>query len=294
MIKGEDRESQGSLGKPRRIQCVTFGCYGTLIDRDSGLTQAIGAIPGLNDDPDKVKTIVRRREEIEKALLVIALDLPEEDSPAELHETLPYRPYREILAESIQAACREAGIDVSPAGAATAAATMSDWEPFADTRAALEEIRERFKIGILSNVENDVIEETIRKIGVPFDLVVTAENVESYKPSPDHWFAAMHEMALEEDEILHLAASPFHDLQTATLLGIPCGYINRIGGPLVTEAKPLFMVPDIPLAAKRLKSFPASSAVGRETVEKHEKTHERMGKPKRPPQGGSKRSGPRR
>lgn len=280
MTKDPGHEPKGPPRLPRRVRCVTFDCYGTLIDWESGITRALLAIPALGRDPERVRKIVVRREEIERGLLVSAPDLPEEDSPAERFESPSYRPYRDILAESIGLACGEQGIDVSAGEASIAAATMPDWPPFEDTRAALEAIRERFAIGILSNVEDEVIEATIARIGVPFDLVVTAEKVQSYKPSPDHWYAAMHEMTLDEDEILHLAASPFHDLETATLLGIPCGYVNRGGLPLLPEAKPLFTVPDLAGAARRLRSMPSPPASGR-----GEDGRGRPGSPHRPHRG---------
>jgi 2-haloalkanoic acid dehalogenase type II len=239
----------------RKIRCVTFDCYGTLIDWEQGITRALLAIPKLAGRRELVKQLVANREEIEKTLLVSAPDLPSEDSPDERYESLDYRPYREILAESILLTCDVEGIELDPAEAQSAAATMSEWEPFADTREALEEIRSRFPVAILSNVEDEVIASAIRKLGIPFDLVITAQKVESYKPSPDHWYAAMHELEADEEELFHLAASPFHDLETATLLGIPCGYVNRSGHPLLPEADPLFTVKDMKSAAARLKGF---------------------------------------
>jgi len=254
----------------RKIRCVTFDCYGTLVDWQRGISAALLRIPALEGHVDLVRRIVARREEIEKGLIVSAPDLPDEESPEERYENLPYRPYREILADSIALACREQGIEPAPGDAQAAAATMPDWEPFPDTRAALMEIHERFPIGILSNVEDEVIEATIRKIGVPFDLVITAEKVEAYKPSPDHWYAAMHELEADEEEILHLAASPFHDLETATLLGIPCGFVNRARAHIPAQARPHFTVPDLASAAARLKSYPTAAgrgtAVGRGTA----------------------------
>lgn len=289
--RGENTIREGFLRLPSRIQCVTFDCYGTLIDWESGIAQALRAIPALANEPDRIETIVRRREEIEKTMLVSAPELPDEESPAERYESLDYRPYRAILADSIEAACRESGTDVSSEEAERAAATMPNWEPFPDTKAALEAIKSKFKVGILSNVENEVIEASIRKIGVSFDLLVTAEMVESYKPSPDHWYAAMHELTLDEDEILHLAASPFHDLETATLLGVPCGYVNRSGAALLPEAKPLFTVPDLASAARRLVDLQAAPASGEgQSRGRGVRPH----RPRRGPQRGSNGSRSRR
>ena len=239
---------------PRKIRCVTFDCYGTLIDWQAGTASSLLTIPVLKGDRDLVKTLVAGREEIEKGLIVSAPALPAQDSPEETFEAPEYRPYREILAESIRTAARELGVEIAVEDAQRAAATMPAWSPFPDTRNALREIRKMCKVAILSNVEEEVIAETVKTLGVPFDLVVTAERVESYKPAPDHWYAAMHELEADEEELFHLAASPFHDLETATLLGIPCGYVNRSGYPIGPEARPLFEVPDLAGAAARLRS----------------------------------------
>src|SRR5262245_50246378 len=152
----------------RRIRCVTFDCYGTLIDWEGGIARALHAVPGLSGKSDLVRRLVARREEIEKGMIVSAPELPADDSPDERYESPPYRPYREILAESRDAAARELDIPMAACAAAEVAASMPGWDPFPDTREALAEIKKRFPIAILSNVEEEVIAETVRRIGVPF------------------------------------------------------------------------------------------------------------------------------
>jgi 2-haloalkanoic acid dehalogenase type II len=228
-----------------KIRCITFDCYGTLIDWRRGIEGALLAQPALAFNRPLVTDLIAVREEIEHGLIVSGAELPDEDGPEERFETPDYRPYREILAESLFLAAERLGAPLTDDAAEKAAATMPRWKPFADTRAALEEIRKLAPIAILSNVEEEVIRESIAAIGVPFDLVITAERVESYKPAPDHWYAIMHELEADEEEIFHLAASPFHDLETASLLGIRSGFINRGKVPLLPEATPSFEVPDL-------------------------------------------------
>src|SRR4029453_7693139 len=206
----------------RKIRCVTFDCYGTLIDWEGGIERALLAVPALAGKRDLVRRLVARREEIEKGMIVSAPELPQDDSPDERYESPPYRPYREILAESIDAAAHELEVPMAACDLSAVASSMPGWEPFPDTRAALLDIKKRFPIAILSNVEEEVIAESARRIGVPFDLIITAEKGGAYKPSPDHWYAAMHELEADEEDLFHLAASPFHDLETATLLVIRC------------------------------------------------------------------------
>jgi 2-haloalkanoic acid dehalogenase type II len=240
--------------------------------------KALIALPALGGDRALAERLILRREEAEKGLIVSAPELPSEECPTETYESLDYRPYREILAESLLLAAGEIGLPLDAADARAAADSMPAWEPFPDTLRALEEIRKVAPIAILSNVEEEVIQEAIRKLGVPFDLVVTAERVEAYKPAPDHWYAAMHELQADEEELFHLAASPFHDLETACLLGIPCGFVNRDRLPLLPEASPAFVVPDLAGAAKILAKYPGTGrGGGRET---------RAGGPPRPPRAG--------
>ena len=247
---------------PRKIRCITFDCYGTLIDWQGGIEKALRAIPAFGGDLGLMRKVVAAREEIEKGLIVSAPDLPEDDSPAEMYETPDYRPYTEILTESLVLAARACGIELSGCEAEVAASTMPSWEPFPDSRPALEAIKKRYPIAILSNVEESIINASIAKLGVPFDLVITAERVESYKPAPDHWYAAMHELGADEEELFHLGASPFHDLETASLLGIPCGYVNRAGYPVGPEARPAFVVRDLAAAATRLAALAQGPRTG--------------------------------
>ena len=170
---------------PRRIRCVTLDGYGTLLDRERGLREALLAVPALGRSGNLAGRIVSRSEEIEHGLIVSAPDMPDADAPEERYESLPYRPYAEILAESLLLAARDLGCPLTAENAVAAAGSMPRWPLFPDAERALARIRERFPIGLLANAEEDVLAEAISRIGVPFDLVVSAEKVGSYKPSPD-------------------------------------------------------------------------------------------------------------
>ncbi len=183
----------------RRYDIITFDCYGTLIDWENGIA---GAFRDAGVD--------RPREELLRAYA--------EAERAVEHER--YRPYREVLTES---AARIAGRDGS-----FLAESLPHWQPFPDTNPALERLRGAgYKLGILSNVDDDLLAETRRHFSVDFDLIVTAQQVRSYKPAHGHFLAAR--AAIGGQRWLHAAQSNFHDIAPATALGIPSAWVNRHG-----------------------------------------------------------------
>ena len=184
--------------KPR-YDIVTFDCYGTLIDWGSGIVDAFRDA-GLSLD----------REEI---LLQYAAIEPAVEGER-------YRPYRDVLSETAR---RIGGGD-----GAFLAASLPQWKPFADTNPALERLRDAgYKLGILSNVDDDLLAATRRHFTVGFDLIVTAEQVRSYKPARGHFDAAR--ASIDDARWLHAAQSNFHDIAPATQLGIDNAWVNRHG-----------------------------------------------------------------
>ena len=170
---------------------ATFDCYGTLVDWNAGIGAALGDA-----------TLLERYHEVEP--LVQAEN--------------PVRRYRDVLRET----ARRVGIDADPA------ASLPEWPVFDDVRDALEEARARgWLLGILTNSDRDLIEASIQSIGVPFDLVIAASEIGSYKPAPHHWEAFADAIGRPPD--VHVAQSHFHDVAPATALGIPTIWVNRLG-----------------------------------------------------------------
>jgi 2-haloacid dehalogenase len=171
---------------------ATFDCYGTLIDWNAGIGAALG----------EDSSLVERYHELEP--------LVQAESPG--------RRYRDVLRET----ARRVGVDVDPA------ASLPDWPVFDDVRDALEEARARdWLLGILTNSDRDLIEASIEAIGVPFDLVIAASEIGSYKPAHGHWHAFADAIGRLPD--VHVAQSHFHDVVPATALGVPTIWINRLG-----------------------------------------------------------------
>lgn len=189
---------------------ITFDCYGTLIDWESGIVDAFQA-EAANDDL-----------ELEKGSIISAYMAEEPQI-----EAGGYRRYKDVLAEAALAVARRLGWHLAGDRAGFLAASLHRWRPFPDTNSALERLARRFELGILSNIDDDLLAATRRHFTVDFTLVVTAEQVKSYKPGYAHFQEAARR--LDGKNQLHAAQSYFHDIMPADRLGIPNAWVNRNG-----------------------------------------------------------------
>ncbi len=214
----------------RRYDIITFDCYGTLIDWISGITAAIGAAA-------------------RRAGHVVA---PESVFPAYLRaevevEAAAYRPYRSILAETARRVVAELGWTLAEAG--FLADSLPSWPAFPDTNPALERLHAAgYRLGILSNVDDDLLAATRRHFTVDFDLIVTAQRVGSYKPAHGHFLLARRriEAGGRGTRWLHAAQSHHHDVAPCVDLGIPVAWVNRQHETLAPGgAHPQREVPDL-------------------------------------------------
>jgi len=207
-----------TLGAPimramRRYDIVTFDCYGTLIDWESGIANAFRDT-GL-DDRDAVLRAYSEHEPIA--------------------EEPPFRPYREVLGDVARRVAHALGRET--ADTSFLAESLPSWTPFPDTNAALERLRAAgYRLGILSNVDDDLLAETRKHFTVGFDLVITAQQVRSYKPGHAHFLAAR--AAIGDAPWLHAAASNFHDVVPTNALRIENAWINRRGAPELAGGVP--------------------------------------------------------
>jgi 2-haloacid dehalogenase/putative hydrolase of the HAD superfamily len=187
---------------------ITFDCYGTLIDWEGGITVAFqteALKDGLN---------------LERSQIISAYHNQEPQV-----ENGEFRSYRQVLGETAARVAKQLGWPLEPARTGFLAASLPDWLPFADTNAALERLARRFKLGILSNVDDDLLTETRRHFTVDFDLIITAQQVRSYKPAHSHFNTALDRLARKR--LLHAAQSYFHDVVPCRELGIPVAWVNR-------------------------------------------------------------------
>lgn len=175
---------------------ITFDCYGTLIDWEGGIRSAFESV-GVDGDE-----ALRAYAEIEPKV-----------------ESGPYKNYREVLTETASRIAQY--VDGS-----FLADTLPSWKPFPDTNPALQRLRAAgIRLGILSNVDDDLLAETRKHFTVDFDVVITAEQVRSYKPDHAHFLEARKRIG--DARWLHAAQSDFHDIVPANALGIANAWINR-------------------------------------------------------------------
>src|SRR6476646_9803354 len=170
------------------IRLITFDCYGTLIDWENGLLAALRPI--LSHDGRNVPDlqILELYGEIEAEL-----------------ESGPYMPYRQVLAQAAREIGRRLGTETSAEEGSAFAASLTRWKPFVDTVPALQSLASRFRLGIISNVDDDLFAETRKKLApVEFDFVVTAQQMQSYKPSHRNFEEAIRRSGLSKDHALQI------------------------------------------------------------------------------------------
>jgi len=206
----------------RHYDFLTFDCYGTLIDWESG----IGGWFERAAAADRVAVAPS------DALAAYAQIEPEVEAGT-------YLSYREVLTATALRVANRFDWPLAPERARTLAESLSSWPPFPDTNPALEKLVERgYGLGILSNVDDDLLSGTLRHFTVRFELLVTAQEVRSYKPALRHFETARERIG--KMRWLHAAQSHFHDVVPARALGIPVAWINRKGLPA-----PLDRIPDM-------------------------------------------------
>jgi len=218
----------------RAFRALTFDCYGTLIDWESGLAAALDRI------------LQRHGHEVER------------DSILELHSRLepaaqegPYRPYREVLGRVVDGFGDRYGFSPDPCERGELAESVADWPTFPDTVEALQRLASRYSLGILSNIDDDLFAGSARLLRVDFQWVITAQQVGSYKPARGHFDRALEILGIPQRGILHVAQSLFHDIAVARELGFSTVWVNRRhgaqggGATPPSGAKPHLEVPDL-------------------------------------------------
>lgn len=216
-----------------RFEYLSFDCYGTLIDWESGI---LGYLRPLL----RTKGCDVSDEQI--------LNLYSEFEPHQ--QDLAYRRYREILASVLRDFGRELHVDFTEPEVAGLAESIREWEPFPDAVPALKRLKSKYKLAVLSNIDDDLFATTAPKLRVELDYVVTAQQVQSYKPSIRNFETLVDRLQTDKDSLLHVAESLYHDVIPAQALGIATIWVNRRQGKAaaatrVVEARPDLEVPTV-------------------------------------------------
>ena len=217
-----------------QFDALTFDCYGTLIDWERGILNAFQLVLSRVD-------VAPGEDEL------LALYATHEASI----EAGEYRTYREVLAASARGVCADLGVEPSDRAIAEFAASVGDWPAFPDTAAALRRLKHRFRLGVLTNCDDDLFAGSNRRLGVYFDWVVTAQEARGYKPRRENFDALFARVEVPRERILHVAQSLFHDHVPAKALGMTTVWIDRrhdkpgFGATPPAEATPDLVCPDM-------------------------------------------------
>lgn len=188
---------------------ATFDVYGTLIDWNAGIGRVLESLYGAEQAP----ALLKRYHELE----------PEVQAEA-------YRSYAEVLSLTLERLANEVGYGIPEGESGVLAHSLPDWPPYPEVPEALAELRRRgWSLALLSNTDRDLIAASQRALGVPVDLAVVAEDVNSYKPAHAHWDRFFELTTADREHHVHVAASRFHDIAPARELELKCVWIDRGG-----------------------------------------------------------------
>ncbi|MGE3538052.1 MAG: haloacid dehalogenase type II [Candidatus Tectimicrobiota bacterium] len=223
------------------FQVLTFDCYGTLIDWETGLWKALQPI------------FARHRVTLHEER---ALELFGELEAAA--EAEPYRDYATILRSVLESMGRRLGFTPTPEEGQHFARSVKDWPAFADVPRALQALQQHYKLAIISNIDDELFALSAPRLQVRFDWVITAQQARSYKPAPRHFQLAFERLGVPQSAILHIAQSLFHDIAPARALGLATVWVNRrqqkpgFGATPPVQAQPDLEVPDVQTLAARM------------------------------------------
>ena len=217
-----------------QFEVLSFDCYGTLIDWETGILGALRPIIEAHG----VRAIDNE--------LLEAYAVSESNA-----ESAEFMPYRRVLEKVVRDLATKFGFKGSTAEQHSLPESLKTWQPFPDTVEALRRLQRRYKLAIISNTDDDLFAHTAKLLKVPFDFVTTALEVRSYKPSFNNFQRALEKMKISKDRVLHVAQSLHHDIEPTRALGIHSVWVNRrqgkkgAGATVASSAKPDLEVPDL-------------------------------------------------
>ncbi len=222
-----------------RFKVLTFDCYGTMIDWETGIFSALRPI--LAAHGNKIT---------DSALLELYSEL---ELSAEQGEFLRYR---DVLQSVVRGFGTRLGFSPSDAEVRSLPDSLPNWQPFPDAVASLRKVKSRYQLAVMSNIDDDLFATTAPKLGVAFDHVVTAQQAGCYKPCMKIFKLAETRIGVSREQWLHIGQSIYHDVIPAQSLGIATVWVNRrsprpgAGAAKAAVAKPDLEVPDLRTLAR--------------------------------------------
>jgi 2-haloacid dehalogenase len=218
---------------------ATFDCYGTLVDWNGGIRGELESLFGV----EHADRLLARYHELEP----------------EIQAASPGSSYREVLTVALERLADETGLTLPEGETSALARSLPSWPVFEDVRPALAEARERgWRLAILSNTDRDLIDASVKAIGVPFGAAIVAGEIGSYKPAHRHWEAFREHTRADSERHVHVAQSLYHDIAPAADLGIRTIWINRLGEP--ADARPARTLPSLTGLADALDEVAAEES----------------------------------
>jgi 2-haloalkanoic acid dehalogenase type II len=212
------------------VEWVTFDCYGTLIDWEQGITDAL--LPLLPAGTDR------------RALAEWYITMEAQ------FEAEGFHLYRDVLDRVGRRVLRSLDAPIPDDQTSPLPSSLAEWRPFPEVRSALRALVDQGRyLAILSNVDKDLLELSIGRLGVRPDLAITAEDARSYKPAPGHWRSFLERSGASAERTVHVGASQYHDMRPAAALGFRTVFIDRHGETLETSPtrvlRDLSTLPDV-------------------------------------------------
>ena len=217
-----------------RFSTLTFDCYGTLIDWESGILSVL-----------RLMLAAHRKSLSDAQILELYSDLEAKAEQGEFH------PYREVLQTVVRGFGQRLGFEPTEAEVRSLPESLATWTAFHDTVTALRQLKARYRLAIISNIDDDLFAQSVPKLEVPFDFVITAQQARAYKPSHQIFQLAEQTISVPRSQWLHVGQSIYHDVIPAKSLGVATVWVNRpsprpsAGAAKAASSQPDLEVPDL-------------------------------------------------
>jgi 2-haloacid dehalogenase len=217
-----------------QFRLLSFDCYGTLIDWETGIFSALRPVLAAHG-----KTVA------DAELLRLYSELESDAERGDFH------PYREVLQSVVRGLGQRLAFSPTAAEINSLPDSLPNWLPFPDTVAALHQLKARYQLAVISNVDDDLFAHTARRLEVPIDYLITAQQARAYKPSLQMFRLAQQRTGVSPGQWLHVAQSIYHDVIPAKSLGIATVWVNRpsprpgSGAAKAASAQPDLEVPNL-------------------------------------------------
>ena len=215
--------------KFNQFKVLTFDCYGTLIDWESSILSTLRPI------------LSRYRRDIDDTQIIELFN----EFERKIQSGNEYVNYKEVLKRVIQQFGNKFEFNPSSSELNCLIDSLWNWRAFPDTIPSIKKLKEKYKIGIISNIDDDLFALTEKQLQVKFDWIITAEQVKSYKPSLKNFRYAIEKIGVSSDQILHIAQSIYHDIIPTNSLGLSNVWVNRKNISKFEKCPADLVVPDL-------------------------------------------------